>query len=258
MAKRKYSTEDVLHFLNSNLSDIEEFIDVDDEVEDKDWTPNAEHDEESSNSSNEEDKSIDQRIEEEEVGPTATQATKQRGRGKVKSKEKRKKTHTAAEFDESVDQTSTEEEGPTATQAKRTNKSARKKVTRKESRWRKAEFEPPDVQFDESADEAIEERSEFTPYMYFKQFVTDERLQLVADQTNLFSVQKQGKSVNTTVKEIEQVLGMYMFMGLVQMLNVRAYWEVDTKYPKVADVMSQDRFEKLLTLLHFQNNLERV
>ncbi len=46
-----------------------------------------------------------------------------------------------------------------------------------------------------------------------------------------------------------------MFMGLVQMPNARAYWEVDSKYPKVADVMSRDRFEKLLTLLHFQNNL---
>lgn len=64
------------------------------------------------------------RIEEEEKGPTVTQETKQSGRGKVKSKENRRKTHTAAEFDKSVDQMSTEEKGPTATQAKRTNKSA--------------------------------------------------------------------------------------------------------------------------------------
>lgn len=102
---------------------------------------------------------------------------KKRGRGKVKSNEKRRKTHAAAKFDESVDQMSTEEEGPTATQAKRTNKSVRKKVTRKEYRWKKAEFEPPDVQFDESADAATEERSKFTTHMYFKQFVIDEMLQ---------------------------------------------------------------------------------
>lgn len=108
----------------------------------------------------------------------------------------------------------------------------------KEYRWRKAEFDPPDVLFIESADEGIEERCEFTPYMYFKQFITDDMIQLVADQTNLFSVQKEGKSVNTNVKEIEQVLGMYMFMGLVQMLTVSAYWEIETKYPKAADVVS--------------------
>lgn len=99
MTKRNYSTNVVLRFLNSNLSDIEEFMEADDEVEDKDWTPNAWHDEESSNKSNEVDKSIDQRIEEEEEGPTVTQATKLRGRSKMKSKEKRGKTHTAAEFD---------------------------------------------------------------------------------------------------------------------------------------------------------------
>ena len=46
--------------------------------------------------------------------------------------------------------------------------------------------------------------------MHFKQFVTDEIIQLVADQTNLFSVQKAGQSVNTNVKEIEQVLSMYV------------------------------------------------
>lgn len=39
MAKRKYYTEDVLCFLDSNLSDIEEFTEADDEVEDNDWTP---------------------------------------------------------------------------------------------------------------------------------------------------------------------------------------------------------------------------
>ncbi|CAK6969746.1 piggyBac transposable element-derived protein 3-like, partial [Scomber scombrus] len=69
-----------------------------------------------------------------------------------------------------------EEGGPTVTQAKRT----KKKVKKKEYRWRKAEFDPPDVTFFGSADKAIEERSQFTPYMYFKQFVTDEMIQLVA------------------------------------------------------------------------------
>ncbi|KAK2919534.1 hypothetical protein Q8A73_003905 [Channa argus] len=74
--------------------------------------PKEGHDEESTNSSQEEDKSIE---EEEEEGPTVTQATKQCERGKVKSKEKSGKTPTAAEFDESIDQTTTEEENPSGT-----------------------------------------------------------------------------------------------------------------------------------------------
>lgn len=176
-------------------------------------------------------------LEEEEEGLTMSQATKQCGRSKVKRKEKKRKTHTAADFDNSDDQISTGG-GPTVTQAKRKNKSAKKKVKTKEYRCRKAEFDPPDVPFIESADEGIEERCEFTPYMYFKQFINDDMIQLVSYQTNLFSVQKEGKSVNTNVKEIEQVLGMYMFMGLVQMPTVSAYWEIETKYPKVPNVVS--------------------
>lgn len=65
--------------------------------------------------------------------------------------------------------------------------------------------------------------------MYFKQFVTAEMLQETAEQTNLYRVEKEGKSINTTAKEIEQVLGMYMHVGLVGMSRVRAYWEMDTK-----------------------------
>uniref|UniRef100_A0A3Q3LI23 PiggyBac transposable element-derived protein domain-containing protein n=1 Tax=Labrus bergylta TaxID=56723 RepID=A0A3Q3LI23_9LABR len=80
-----------------------------------------------------------------------------------------------------------------------------------------------------------------TGHMYFKQFVTDEMLEETAEQTNLYSVQKEGKSVNTTAKEIEQVLGMYIHMGLVQMSSVRAYWEMETRLPAV--------------LIHFQDNL---
>ncbi|KAJ4946271.1 hypothetical protein JOQ06_023939 [Pogonophryne albipinna] len=38
------------------------------------------------------------------------------------------------------------------------------------------------------------------------------------------------------------------------MPNVRAYWEMETKYHAVCDVMSRDRFLKFLTLIHFQDN----
>ncbi len=40
------------------------------------------------------------------------------------------------------------------------------------------------------------------------------------------------------------------------MSNVRAYWEMETKHTTVCDVMSPDQFLKLLTLIHFQDNLK--
>lgn len=67
-------------------------------------------------------------------------------------------------------------------------------------------------------------------------FVSDEMLQETAEQTLLYSVQKEGKPVNAGAKEIKQVSGMYLHTGLVQMFSVRAElsWGVETKLTAVS------------------------
>ena len=47
---------------------------------------------------------------------------------------------------------------------------------------------------------------------------------------------------------------MYLRVGLVQMPNVRCYWEVDCRYPAVADIMSRTRLESPMTTIHFVDN----
>ena len=94
-----------------------------------------------------------------------------------------------------------------------------------------------------------------TTLQYFKKFSSDEMVQLVVDNTNLYSVQKNGKSITTTAKEMEQVFGMFFHMGLVCMPGTRVYWENETWYGPVADIMSRNRFQSLLTLVHFVDNL---
>lgn len=85
-------------------------------------------------------------------------------------------------------------------------------------------------------------------------FFTDEMISTAVDKTNRYSVEKHGNSVNTTSQEFEQVIGMFYFMGLVQMPNTRSYWENEICYQPVAGVMPRDRFLKLLTVLHFVDN----
>ena len=119
-------------------------------------------------------------------------------------------------------------------------------------RWRKKTYEPPgNVQFTGALATSDDDPD---PLSYFKKFVTDDMLTMVASETNRYSVEKTGQSVNTNVKELEQVLGMYLLMGLSQMPSVRAYWEAETYYAPIADIMPRNRFEKLLTMLHFQDN----
>ncbi|KAH8031136.1 hypothetical protein HPB51_013253 [Rhipicephalus microplus] len=60
-----------------------------------------------------------------------------------------------------------------------------------------------------------------TPIVIFRRLLTDDMLAILVDQTNLYSTKKYGKFVNTSVPEVEQYIGMYLKMGLVQMPNVR-------------------------------------
>ena len=52
------------------------------------------------------------------------------------------------------------------------------------------------------------------------------------------------------------VHSLYCDMGLVKMQSVCCYWENETRYPRVADVMSRNRFQKIASTIHLQDNLE--
>lgn len=121
-------------------------------------------------------------------------------------------------------------------------------------RWLKKNFISPSTDFS-GQDVSNDVHSLCTPLEYFQKFVTEDMINALADNTNQYSFQKKGSSINTNTKEIEQMIGMYLKMGLVQMPGVRMYWEADTRYSPVADVMSRNRFQSLLTSLHFVNNL---
>ncbi|XP_051982265.1 piggyBac transposable element-derived protein 3-like [Xyrauchen texanus] len=116
--------------------------------------------------------------------------------------------------------------------------------------WRKKGFELPDVNFQGEQVESYQDATTDTPLVYFRRFVSLDMLENIVEHTNQYSVQKHGKCV----KEIEQVLGMYFRMGLVQMSGVRQYWESEVRYGPVADVMSRNRFNLLLSVIHFVDN----
>ncbi|MCP4481884.1 MAG: hypothetical protein GY817_03580 [bacterium] len=95
---------------------------------------------------------------------------------------------------------------------------------------------------------------ELTPLWYFKLFWDDDMTNQLAEQTNLYSVQKTGASVVTTKEEIEMLLGMQMRMGVVKMPRYDNYWQAETRYGPIADVMSKNRYKKLRKFLHANDN----
>lgn len=76
----------------------------------------------------------------------------------------------------------------------------------------------------------------------------------VVEETNKYYLQKNGTPLGMTIEELTSVLGMFFRMGLVDMHNVRAYWEQGSRYELVAQVMSWNRFEKITSHLHFVDN----
>lgn len=96
--------------------------------------------------------------------------------------------------------------------------------------------------------------SPLSPLQYFKKFVNSEMIKNITYQTNLYSTQKSGSSINTNDNEIEQFLGIHLIMSIIKMPAYKMFWNQRTKYSIVADNMSRNRFEKLRSNIHFADN----
>ena len=97
----------------------------------------------------------------------------------------------------------------------------------------------------------------WTPLNYFQMFWKDDINVLLSEQTNLYSVQRKGTSLNTTSEEIEQFIGIQMYMSIIDFPAYRMYWALETRYPPIADVMSRNRYQQLREFLHVSDNLQR-
>lgn len=103
------------------------------------------------------------------------------------------------------------------------------------------------------------------PYDIFKIFITDEIVEYMAEQTNLYAEQvlkSKPKSkgnekswVSTNTREMEKFLGIIMWMGLMKLPTLKSYWSKNCLYiNKIKEIMPRNRFEYLLRMWHFNNN----
>ena len=61
-------------------------------------------------------------------------------------------------------------------------------------------------------------------------------------------------SINTNKEEITTLIRIQIMMGIIQLLNYRAYWSKNTQISQIADKTPVNRFEKLRQYLHFVDN----
>ena len=126
-----------------------------------------------------------------------------------------------------------------------------KKITHS-YRWKKTS--PPQVHdiFNQSFSEPKEK--DMTPLQYFKLFLNDETIDLITNQTNLYSTKKTCSSINVTNAEMSTFIGIHVLMGIMNFPSYTSYWSRYLRSPQVADAMPQKRFEKIRKFLHFRDN----
>lgn len=97
------------------------------------------------------------------------------------------------------------------------------------------------------------------PIYYFKHFFCDSVLNNIVEQSNLYSVQKNpNRPLGTNLKEIEQFLGICIYMSVYGLPCSRMYWENGTRIDKVADIMSRDRWQFIKSCIHLNDNSEML
>lgn len=108
---------------------------------------------------------------------------------------------------------------------------------------------------------------EKSPYEVYKMIINDDIFQLFVTETNRYAAQEKDKSIfrksrikdwkDTNQEEMENFLGIIMWMGIVTQPSISAYWSQSFLYKNnISKIMSSNRFQMLLKTWHFADNTQ--
>ena len=102
------------------------------------------------------------------------------------------------------------------------------------------------------------------PVSIFRTFFTEEILNLITDQTNIYgkgkkqssNQRKTSKWKDVSKKEVESFLGLVILMGINDLPNRKLYWSKNMAFHNtfISSIMSQDHFLEIFYNLHLANN----
>ena len=99
-----------------------------------------------------------------------------------------------------------------------------------------------------------------SPWSFFSLFFTDEIVNHITFQTNLYNNEishaRGTKPVSPVSREeIKKLFGIILFMGIEKFPNRRMYWNPVTLSKVISESnLTRNRFDELLRVLHFNNN----
>ena len=119
----------------------------------------------------------------------------------------------------------------------------------------------------------IQDMTNKSPIDFFQLFLTDDILQMVVEQTNLFAeqfidthelarrsrVQQWGRSSHD-IDELKRFLALVIIMGLVSYPSIEDSWVTSWPFATAtfSSVMSRDRFSLILRFLHLSDSTKYI
>lgn len=107
-----------------------------------------------------------------------------------------------------------------------------------------------------------------TPFQVFQTLLTNDIIDYIVEQTNLYAHQiielgektsksRHSKWHDTTREEMKLFFGMILYMGLMRAGSLKDYWRRSIIYENAfCKFMSRNRFELLLACIHFSDNTQ--
>lgn len=94
-----------------------------------------------------------------------------------------------------------------------------------------------------------------TPLNFLKYFCGEDFFQSIAEQTNLYSTQKNPNNrKHFSASDIKQFTGICYYMSIINMPSIRSFWSTEIGYDHVRNVMPINKFEDIKQFIHFNNN----
>lgn len=94
-----------------------------------------------------------------------------------------------------------------------------------------------------------------TPFQFFKYFFDEELMDKIVEESIRYNTQKSPESTfSFTKNDFVRYLGVTIITSIVHMLNIRMYWSSKIGLDIVKNAMNQKTFEKIRSILHFNDN----
>lgn len=133
-----------------------------------------------------------------------------------------------------------------------------KSKKKKRIHWMKKSFPHPTSTFNENLPPPPT-NDELKPIDYFFMMFGKESIELLREQSNLYSVQiNPNKPVNISEVEIHKFIGILIMTGIYSFPRQRFYWSSNTRVESIASAMSRDRFLQIKKYLHVVDNSIQV